>query len=91
NVHFVQVISQHHIRLRIWERGGGIPEGSGSCSCGAAVNAIRRGFACSPVAVECDGGTVSVSWDGKTGVILSGSVETIFTGIWEPNSGILLE
>jgi len=80
NVHFVQVIDRQHIRLRIWERGGGIPLGSGSCSCGAAVNGIRRGLLDHTVAVECDGGTVTVHWAGHGSVTLSGPVETTFCG-----------
>lgn len=82
NVHFVQVISPTLIRLRIWERGGGIPLGSGSCCCGAVVNGIRRGLLTSSVDVECDGGTVGVRWDGKGGVFLTGPVESNFSGAW---------
>ncbi|MFV3411101.1 diaminopimelate epimerase [Pseudomonas sp. NY15436] len=82
NVHFVQVIDRKHIRLRIWERGGGIPLGSGSCSCGAAVNGIRRGLLDNCVEVECDGGVVTVQWDGVGSVFLTGPVETIFSGIF---------
>ncbi len=80
NVHFVQVIDRSHIRLRIWERGGGIPLGSGSCSCGAVVGGIRRGLLDDTVYVECDGGTVKVQWDGAGGVVLTGPVEPIFCG-----------
>lgn len=36
NVHFVQAINRRHIRRRVWERGGGIALGAGTCSCGAA-------------------------------------------------------
>jgi diaminopimelate epimerase len=81
NVHFVQIIDRGHIRLRIWERGGGIPMGSGSCCCGAVVNGIRRGLLDNTVEVECDGGTLKVSWDGSGGVILTGSVEPIQSGV----------
>ncbi|MBN3864074.1 diaminopimelate epimerase [Pseudomonas frederiksbergensis] len=80
NVHFVQIIDRKHIRLRIWERGGGIPLGSGSCCCGAAVNGIRRGLLDDSVEVECDGGTVTVQWDGIGSVFLTGPVEAIFSG-----------
>lgn len=80
NVHFVQVIDRQTIRLRIWERNGAIPLGSGSCSCGAAVNGIRRGLLDSPVKVICDGGPVTVSWDGVGKVQLAGSVERVFGG-----------
>lgn len=80
NVHFVQIIDRKHIRLRIWERGGGIPLGSGSCCCGAVVNGIRRGLFDESVEVECDGGTVTVQWDGVGAVFLTGPVEAIFSG-----------
>ncbi|OGB50105.1 MAG: diaminopimelate epimerase [Burkholderiales bacterium RIFOXYC12_FULL_60_6] len=80
NVHFVQIIDRSHIRLRIWERGGGIPLGSGSCSCGAVVGGIRRGLLDDTVSVECDGGTVKVRWNGTDGVVLTGYVEPIFYG-----------
>jgi diaminopimelate epimerase len=33
------------------------------------------------VEVECDGGTLKVSWDGSGGVILTGSVEPIQSGV----------
>ncbi|MGH8450553.1 diaminopimelate epimerase [Pseudomonas sp.] len=80
NVHFVQVLDRNHIRLRIWERGGGVPQGSGSCCCAAVVNGIRRGLLDDTVAVQCDGGTVTVQWDGQDGVILTGRVEPIMQG-----------
>lgn len=80
NVHFVQVLDRGHIRLRIWERGGGIPQGSGSCCCGAVVNGIRRGLLDDTVEVQCDGGTVTVHWDGSGGVVLTGAVQTTLHG-----------
>jgi diaminopimelate epimerase len=80
NVHFVQVIDRGRIRLRIWERGGGIPLGSGSCCCGAVVGGIRRGLLDDTVEVQCDGGTVTVQWDGIGSVFLTGSVKPVFYG-----------
>lgn len=80
NVHFVQILDRKHIRLRIWERGAGIARGSGTCSCGAAVNGMRRGLLDSCVEVECDGGTVTVRWDGVGPVFLIGPVEAVFSG-----------
>jgi diaminopimelate epimerase len=80
NVHFVQVIDRRRIRLRIWERGGGIPLGSGSCSCGATVGGIRRGLLDDTVEVQCDGGPVTVQWDGVGSVSLTGAVKPVFCG-----------
>ncbi|WP_349960444.1 diaminopimelate epimerase [Rhizobium sp. ZPR3] len=82
NVHFVQVIDSTRIRLRIWERGGGISPGSGSCTCGGVVNGIRRGLLSNFVEVECDGGLLKVAWNGAGGVLLTGPVEPAFQGTW---------
>jgi diaminopimelate epimerase len=84
NVHFVQVLDRSCIRLRIWERSGGVPAGSGSCSCAAAVAAIRRGLTDDSVTVVCDGGSVHVKWDGVGGVKLTGGVARVFAGEVEP-------
>jgi diaminopimelate epimerase len=84
NVHFVQVLDKARIRLRIWERGGGVPLGSGSCSCAAAVAAMRRGLTENAVTVDCDGGSVQVSWDGVGSVNLTGSIVRIFAGDIDP-------
>lgn len=91
NVHFVEVIDRAHIRLRIWERGGRIPLGSGSCCCGAVVGGIRRGLLDNRVAVACDGGTVKVAWDGAGGVILSGPVEPVFQGTIAPGQFVRVQ
>ena len=56
-----------------------MPAGSGSCSCGAAVAAIRRGLTADAVLVECDGGSVQVKWDGIGGVN-TGGVARVFAG-----------
>lgn len=86
NVHFVQIIDPTRIRLRIWERGGGIPLGSGSCACGAAVNGIRRGLLSGSVDVVCDGGSFNVKWDGIGSVVLTGPVEASFSGVWSDDA-----
>jgi diaminopimelate epimerase len=84
NVHFVQVLNPSRIRLRIWERGAGISPASGSCACAAVVNGIRRGLLSQTVEVQCDGGLLSVCWDGAGAVRLAGPVEPLFRGEWRP-------
>jgi diaminopimelate epimerase len=64
NVEFVHVRGEHEVRMRIWERGAGETLASGSGSCAAAVAAVRRGLAQSPVRVVLDGGTVEIEWAG---------------------------
>jgi len=68
------------VEIEVVERGGGIPLGSGSCSCGAVVAGIRRGLLDHAVEVVCDGGAVEVRWDGVGSVHLIGTVENVFSG-----------
>ena len=67
--------------MRIWERGVGETLASGSGSCAAAVAAVRRGLAQSPVRVVLDGGSVEIEWDGDGGsVYMTGPAEYVCEG-----------
>jgi len=79
NVEIVQILSDHQIRLRIWERGTGVTLASGSCSCAAAVAAARRGLTGRHVTVQVDGGTLTVDWRDD-GVWLTGPTAHVFSG-----------
>ena len=67
--------------MRVWERGAGETLASGSGSCAAAVAAVRRGLAQSPVRVRLDGGMVEVEWagDGEP-VYMTGPAEYVCEG-----------
>ena len=79
NVEFVYVREDHEVRMRIWERGAGETLASGSGSCAAAVAAVRRGLARSPVRVRMDGGVVEVEWNGGP-VYMTGPAEYVCEG-----------
>ena len=79
NVEFVHARGAHDIRMRIWERGAGETLASGSGSCAAAVAAVRRGLAESPVRVVLDGGVVEIEWDSD-GVYMTGPAEYVCEG-----------
>jgi len=81
NVEFVYVRDEHEVRVRIWERGAGETLASGSGSCAAAVAAVQRGLAQSPVRVRLDGGAVDVEWagDGEP-VYMTGPAEYVCEG-----------
>lgn len=81
NVGFMQVVSPHHIRLRVFERGVGETLGCGSGACAAAVIGIRRDLLQSPVRVSLPGGDAMVEWGGDNHPIyLSGPAHSVFTG-----------
>jgi diaminopimelate epimerase len=81
NVEFVHVRGEREMRMRIWERGSGETLASGSGSCAAAVAAVRRGLARSPVRVNLDGGVVEIEWagDGEP-VYMTGPAEYVCDG-----------
>jgi diaminopimelate epimerase len=82
NVEFVHVRSEHEVRMRVWERGAGETLASGSGSCAAAVAAVQRGRARSPVRVAQDGGVVEIEWDGgEEPVYMTGPAEYVCEGV----------
>jgi diaminopimelate epimerase len=82
NVEFVHARGEHEVRMRVWERGAGETLASGSGSCAAAVTAVRRGLARSPVRVVQDGGVVEIEWDGHEGpVYMTGPAEYVCEGV----------
>jgi diaminopimelate epimerase len=82
NVEFVFVRGDHDVRMRIWERGAGETLASGSGSCAAAVAAIWRDLARSPVRVHLDGGVVGIEWAGEgEPVYMTGPAEYVCEGL----------
>ncbi len=81
NVGFMQVISRHEIRLRVYERGAGETLACGSGACAAVVAGIRQDLLDSPVTATLKGGTLEISWPGGSEpVTLTGSATTVFQG-----------
>ena len=85
NAGYMQVVDRATIRLRVHERGSGETLACGSGACAAAVTAIARGLADSPVRVETRGGVLSIAWAGAgTPVTMTGPAATVYEGEWEP-------
>jgi diaminopimelate epimerase len=81
NVEFVYVRGEHEVRMRVWERGAGETLASGSGSCAAAVAAVWRGLAQSPVRVHLDGGVVEIEWAGvREPVCMTGPAKYVCEG-----------
>lgn len=81
NVGFAQVVNNHALNLRVFERGCGETLACGTGACAAAVVAITQGRVTSPVNVTLPGGTLRISWDGgKSPVMMSGPAQRVFEG-----------
>ena len=83
NVIFVRVLDRKTIELRIWERGVGETEASGTCSCAAAVAAMVKGKTERLVDVLMPGGRAKINWREDDGeVVITGTAEVIYEGDW---------
>lgn len=81
NVGFMQIVDEHHIKLRVFERGSGETLACGTGACAAAVAGIQLGELSSPVKVSARGGELSIAWQGADApVMMTGPAITVFTG-----------
>ncbi|WP_018078458.1 diaminopimelate epimerase [Thiobacillus denitrificans] len=81
NAGFMQVLTPHDIRLRVYERGAGETLACGTGACAAAVAGIRQGWLKSPVSVHTRGGDLVIEWADKgQPVTMTGPAETVFEG-----------
>ena len=85
NVGFLQPVSDHEARLRVWERGAGETLACGTGACAAAVAGMRRGLLGPAVEIEARGGRLKIEWAGLAAetpqpVYLTGPAEIVFEG-----------
>jgi diaminopimelate epimerase len=78
NVEYVVVRGANEIEIRLFERGVGETQSSGTGSCAAAVAAIASGRVASPVTVIAPGGAQTVRWENQ--VYLRGSATLVCRG-----------
>jgi diaminopimelate epimerase len=78
NVEYVAVRGPREIEIRLFERGVGETQSSGTGSCAAAVAAIASGQVASPVNVIAPGGSQTVRWQNQ--VYLQGPATLLCRG-----------
>jgi len=83
NFEIVNVLSRSKLRARVWERGAGETLSCGTGACAIAVAARLKKLTGNPVDIILPGGTLSIDWDEKGDVFLSGPAEAVFTGNWK--------
>ncbi len=81
NIGFMQIIDQHHIKLRVYERGAGETLACGSGACAAVVIGIEQNLLNHDVRVELPGGELNIHWPGRGhSVLMTGPAVTVFEG-----------
>ncbi len=79
NVNFVEVINDHEIKLRTWERGAGSTLACGTGGCASAVASCLNGMTGTAVTVHLILGDLFIEWiDGI--VYMTGSANHVFSG-----------
>ncbi len=82
NVHFVQVESQGHLRMKTWERGSGVTQACGTGACAVCVAGVLTDRCGRTVRVTLPGGDLAVEWAADDHVYMEGPAVEIFTGDW---------
>lgn len=81
NAGFMQVVDEHSINLRVYERGVGETLACGTGACAAVVYGISCGWLHDTVTVALPGGKLSVVWNGENNpVIMTGPTAVVFEG-----------
>jgi len=82
NFGVAHVSAADRMEVRVWERGVGETLACGSGCCAAMVAARLRQIVTDKVRIEQPGGELTVEWDGKGDVYLTGPAEFVFDGEW---------
>jgi diaminopimelate epimerase len=82
NVIFIRVRDRRNIEERIWERGVGETESSGTCSCAAVVASVINGKTDRLVDVHAPGGLIPIEWRDDDEVVLTGRADLVYSGEW---------
>jgi diaminopimelate epimerase len=82
NVIFIRVVDRAHIEERIWERGVGETESSGTCSCAAVVSSVVKAECDRRIEVHAPGGVLPIEWRDDGEVVLTGTAAAVYSGEW---------
>ncbi len=81
NIGFAQIVSRHHIRLRVFERGVGETLACGSGACAAVAVLVRQGHVDREVTVSLPGGGLRIVWpDDDAQITMAGPTAFVFDG-----------
>ncbi|KAK4281408.1 hypothetical protein QN277_012903 [Acacia crassicarpa] len=81
NTEFVQVLSNHHLKMRVWERGAGETLACGTGACAVVVAAVLEGRAERICRVDLPGGPLEIEWrEENNHVYLTGPAELVYYG-----------
>ena len=86
NISLAHVVSRTALTVKTWERGVGLTRACGTAACAAAVAAMRKQLVDKRVTVTLPGGPMIVEWRDDGHVLMTGPVETEFSGTLNPDT-----
>jgi diaminopimelate epimerase len=83
NVHIVEVIGPHEVRMRTWERGSGITLACGTGACAVCVAGVLTNRTARSIIAHLPGGDLELSWpDDNASIFMTGPAAEVFSGEW---------
>jgi len=84
NAEFVKVVDRNRIKVRLWERGSGETQASGTAACASAVSAMLNGYCDkdTDIKVQLPGGDLTIRYTDEA-VYMTGDCIKVFEGTVE--------
>lgn len=82
NFQVVQVLNSSEVKHRVWERGSGITLASGTSASAVCAASHLRGFTGDRIVNHMPGGDLTLDWDGKGPVYMTGPATRVFEAEW---------
>ena len=81
NTEFVQVVDEHTLKMRVWERGAGETLACGTGSCASLVAGVLAGKCAASARLLLRGGELLIEWDRQADTVyMTGPAALVFDG-----------
>ena len=81
NTEFIQVIDEHNLNMRVWERGSGETWACGTGACASLVATVLNGKCSENATLHLLGGDLNIKWDREADTVyMEGPAETVYKG-----------
>jgi len=81
NTEFVEVVNDHYVKMRVWERGTGETLACGTGCCATAVACVLNGKTSDEITVKVLGGEIKIHWDQNENLVyMTGPAVIVFDG-----------
>ena len=88
NVEFVQVLNDHEVIMRVWERGAAVTLACGTGACATTTACVLNGKTGRDILLHLDGGDLNVRWDEESNhLFMTGPAQEVFQGEYPLGDG----